>query len=258
MKYLVLECRLSYAVVLDEQGRFIKVANLGYSVGQELDEVIASDDTARPKRSLPGRIVRFAAAAACLCLALLGGWQMSVPAGTVRMQINPEVLMTVNRFRYVLALEGLNEDGEALTAGVRTFGRRLEALSDELADAAVKRGYLSEGGSITLHVNADDDAWGAKTGERLAFELWTHFAGSVEILLAVGEPEETDAPAEETSAEKTSEGETIVIPIQIPEEIVAGETEEQPDDDDDHYVHYPAIGGDDDDDDGNDDDDDDG
>lgn len=30
MKYLVVECGLSYAVVLDEEGRFLKVANLHY------------------------------------------------------------------------------------------------------------------------------------------------------------------------------------------------------------------------------------
>ena len=34
MKYLVMECGLSYAVVLDQEGRFLKVANLNYQIGQ--------------------------------------------------------------------------------------------------------------------------------------------------------------------------------------------------------------------------------
>ena len=40
MEYLVMECGLSYAVVLDQEGRFIKVPNLGYEVGQTLDQDI--------------------------------------------------------------------------------------------------------------------------------------------------------------------------------------------------------------------------
>ena len=40
MKYLVVECGLSYAVVLDEEGRFLKVANLHYQVGQTVTDVI--------------------------------------------------------------------------------------------------------------------------------------------------------------------------------------------------------------------------
>ena len=30
MKYLVMECHPAYAVVLDEEGRFLKVSNLNY------------------------------------------------------------------------------------------------------------------------------------------------------------------------------------------------------------------------------------
>ena len=33
MKYLVMEVRPAYAVVLDEEGRFLKAANLHYQVG---------------------------------------------------------------------------------------------------------------------------------------------------------------------------------------------------------------------------------
>ena len=32
MKYIIMENHLSYSVVLDEEGNFIKVANMGYEV----------------------------------------------------------------------------------------------------------------------------------------------------------------------------------------------------------------------------------
>ena len=34
MTYLVMECHPGYAVVLDQTGRFLKVANLNYQVGE--------------------------------------------------------------------------------------------------------------------------------------------------------------------------------------------------------------------------------
>lgn len=39
MKYLVMECHPGYAVVLDENGRFLKVANRRYEVGQTVADV---------------------------------------------------------------------------------------------------------------------------------------------------------------------------------------------------------------------------
>ena len=49
MEYLVMECHESYAVVLDSRGRFLKVANLRYEVGQELDAVVELREPVREK-----------------------------------------------------------------------------------------------------------------------------------------------------------------------------------------------------------------
>ena len=40
MKYLVMETHKSYAVVLDEEGAFKKVANFGYNVGDKVDYIL--------------------------------------------------------------------------------------------------------------------------------------------------------------------------------------------------------------------------
>ena len=40
MKYIVMECRPSYAIVLDEEGRFLRTANLRYEVGQTVEHVV--------------------------------------------------------------------------------------------------------------------------------------------------------------------------------------------------------------------------
>ena len=38
MKYLVMETHPAYAVMLDENGRFLKAANLRYQVGETVEE----------------------------------------------------------------------------------------------------------------------------------------------------------------------------------------------------------------------------
>ena len=117
MSYLILECAASYAVALDEEGRFVRVPNLGYEVGQEVDDVVIFDEgqllafEARKARRTRGR-VGLIAAAACLVVAVIaGGVVWRLPIGTVYMRINPEVSMEVNRFDRVVDVEG-----ETLTA----------------------------------------------------------------------------------------------------------------------------------------------
>ena len=76
MEYLVMECGLSYAVVMDAEGRFLKVPNLGYTVGQRLDEVLLLPESPAVKMSLSKQIIRWGAMAACLCLLMLGNMLM--------------------------------------------------------------------------------------------------------------------------------------------------------------------------------------
>ena len=54
MEYLVMECDLSYAVVLDQDGRILKVPNLGYTVGQSLKDVVLLPE--RLLSSLPAQV----------------------------------------------------------------------------------------------------------------------------------------------------------------------------------------------------------
>lgn len=184
MKYLVMECHTAYAIVLDDAGRFLKVANLGYEVGQRLDSVVASHETKQKVRSWNKQITKFAAVAACLCVMILGAWQyMFLPQGTVQMSINPQVEMTVNRLNRVIKLEGLNHDGVLLVDGISGFGKEVELLADELADRAVVMGFLADGGQIALMVTGDEADWCNATEKRVQEELKNHFENRIEIIV---------------------------------------------------------------------------
>ena len=127
MKYLVMETHPAYAVVLDEEGRFLKAANLQYRVGDTVQHIVELRQ-ARPRApALWKPLSGLAAAAACLCLVFFGYYQPNYTAyGTLRIQINPDVEMTVSRTDRVLDLEGLNADGEDLIEGYDYRGKDRE------------------------------------------------------------------------------------------------------------------------------------
>lgn len=193
MSYLVMECGLSYAVVLDEAGRFLKAANLGYQVGQTLDHVLLLEEKKQP--TLRQRMVPLVAVAACLCLMLLVSVEFFfLPVGSVRMQINPEVRMEVNRVNQVIGLEGLNQDGNHLIDGYGYRWRSVEEVSDDLADRAMEMGFLTDGGSIGLTAESDNDDWNANTVHAILAELENHLGSKVELV-------DGDLPEEEDSSQ---------------------------------------------------------
>ena len=219
MEYLVMECGLSYAVVLDQDGRILKVPNLGYTVGQPLEDVVLLPE--RPaKTTLHKRLARWGTMVACLCLLLLGSWVWQSPIGTVRMQINPDVQMSVNRFDRVVALEGLNEDGTSLIDGYRAYGKGMKTVSDELADRATELGYLSDGGQITLTVDSEKGDWKTAAEELLLLELEVHFEQRVTVTVDGRQPPAGQEPTEE-----------IIIPSQPEEDPNKDDTDDDFDDD---------------------------
>ena len=219
MEYLVMECGLSYAVVMDQDGRILKVPNLGYTVGQPLEDVVLLPE--RPaKTTLHKRLARWGTMVACLCLLLLGSWVWQSPIGTVRMQINPDVQMSVNRFDRVVALEGLNEDGTSLIDGYRAYGKGMKTVSDELADRATELGYLSDGGQITLTVDSEKGDWKTAAEELLLLELEVHFEQRVTVTVDGRQPPAGQEPTEE-----------IIIPSQPEEDPNKDDTDDDFDDD---------------------------
>ena len=165
MEYLVMECHKSYAVVLDHQGRFKKVANLGYQVGQEVADVV---ELREPGSYGVLRWQPLLSAAACLCSVFLGVWQMALLSmGTVLIQINPQIRLSVNRMERVISAEALNADGAKVLFDYHAFGKTVEQVTQELSDRAADMGYLHDGGQVHLTVDSQNAQWKAQTETRL-------------------------------------------------------------------------------------------
>ena len=191
MEYLVMECHLSYAVVLDSRGRFRKVANLRYAVGQELDSVVPMEE---PKRTvIPWKPL--VSMAACLCVVCL--WQMVLlTMGTVLIQINPQVRLNVNRMERVISAEAVNADGAKVLFDYQPFGKTVEQVTQELTDRAAQMGYLTDGGEVHLTVDSKDDGWKTETENRLKAVI-VHDAKDVVIIIEYDDLEDLADELEE-------------------------------------------------------------
>ena len=209
MKYLVMETHPAYAVVLDEEGRFLKAANLRYQVGDTVQNIV---ELRQPKprtpavwRALPG----LTAAAACLCLVFFGWYQPNYTAyGTLRIQINPDVEMTVSRTDRVLDLEGLNSDGEDLIEGYSYRGKDRETAANELVERAINMGYLSGGETVSITVNSADADWQAREEAQVRAQLEGRYGETVVIRLG-SDPVPVVTPSRSDPPE-------VVIPVTPP------------------------------------------
>lgn len=206
MKYLVMEVHPAYAVVLDESGRFLKTANFGYTVGETVTDILTlqmPEQRRNPIRWLRP-VLGVTAAAACAAVGFFGYYQPNyLPYGTLLVQINPEVLLTVSRTERVLETEGRNEDGRHLLEGYDCRGKDREQVLDELVERAIALGYLSGGGTVSVTVDSEDAAWQQTAEEQTYAQLNDHYGES--IVISVGTSEEQENVQEDH--------ESVVIPV---------------------------------------------
>lgn len=190
MKYMVMECYPGYAVVLDENGSFSKVANMRYEVGQTITDVVPLQVSVPQTVSTKKRNVRWlyslAAVAACLLLVLLPSLMPpQVPYASVYMTINPEVRIDVNQNDIVVGLEGVNADGVTLIEGYEYQEKDLDLVVDELVDRAIDMGFLHEGGKVTLTLDAEDDEWVVSHSDSLEHHLNEHLEDKMSVTIEV-------------------------------------------------------------------------
>ena len=77
MSYLVMECHPGYVVLLDEEGRFLKAANLRYETGQTVYDPVLMKETPERQRHTVRWISSGVAAIAALLPAVL--WHRLLP-----------------------------------------------------------------------------------------------------------------------------------------------------------------------------------
>ncbi len=112
MKAVIVDLAGSDAVILRSDGRFERIKNQHYSIGQEI--------------TLPAKTFRFpkqavVAASAAFVITACGGfgtYTWARPISYVSLDINPSIAYTLNEFDRVISISGMNEEGEAVVAEI--------------------------------------------------------------------------------------------------------------------------------------------
>ena len=188
MSYLVMECHPGYAVLLDEDGRFLKAANLRYEIGQTVyDPVLMKETPERRRHTVRWISSGIAAIAACFLLFFgLGYYQNYIrPYSSIYLTINPEVQMDLNRQGTVVGLMGTNEDGETLLEGYDGKGKDKVTVADELIDRAIEMGFLSEGGRVSFSIDSPDEALFREYGTELRTKVTEHLDGRITVTIEI-------------------------------------------------------------------------
>lgn len=220
MRYLVMECHPSYAILLDEDGRLVKAANLHYQVGQTVESpvIMREQETAQVSR-LPRKLGATVAAAACMMLLLLGYYQnYMAPYTAIALSINPSVLMELNKQGNVVDLEGLNEDGEDLLEGYKPESKDRLEVTDALIDRAIDMGYLSAGGRISFDIDTPDDAKFQQYGVELRSNVTEHLADRFTVTVEIKRHSTDDEAEDSDDWQKDDDNQSVVAPSAEPQE----------------------------------------
>lgn len=258
MEYMVLECHPGYAVVLDEEGSFLKVANRQYEVGQMVTEVVPMQ--VPPQKKHRKWIYSLAAMAACLALVLgltLPGMQQ--PYASVYVKINPEVRIDVDKQDTVVGLAGVNQDGTDLIEGYDYQEKTLDVVTDELVDKAIEMGYLQAGGQITISLDSQDQIWVEAHSQSISSHLQTHLQEKITVTIQLREYHHEDDDDWDDDDDHDDDDDGIYRDPENPDRIVIVPDWEDDDDHeetDDHHEEEDDDWDDDEDDDGDEDDED--
>lgn len=194
MNYLVLETHPAYVVVLDEQGRFLKAANQNYQVGQQLGQIIPFRQPKPEISWVKKSMASLAGLAACLCLVLggyFGYYQPNFTAyGSLLVEINPQVELTLSQTHRVLDLGAQNEDGQVLIEDYDYQNKDGDTVVEELVTRAMELGFLSNGESVTLTVQSQDADWNRQQEDSARSALESRYGDAITIYLSGEQPEQ--------------------------------------------------------------------
>lgn len=209
MTYMVMETHLSYCVVMDEAGRFLKAANRSYEIGQVVERIVPLSRS--EKKAIPLRVISaVGGVAACFALVFSVYWSNFItPFASIYLSINPHVQMEISRRDTVVGLKGLNEDGVLLIEGYGYRGKSIELVANELVDRAIDMGFLSDGGMVSINIDAPDEIWFESKGIGLRRNLNEYLSERMSVTIEVrrytepSEPAFKDEPASSPSAVPT-------------------------------------------------------
>jgi len=172
MKYLVLETHIKYAIVLDEEGRFLRVVNNAYSVGQKIDKVTIYHDFKEARTSRQAWIQRISVVAACLVIALISYFQIFLrPVAAMRLSVNPAFRIEWNRLQKVTGVQAENAGAMIILENYSWKQKSPTTVVRELIGLCNLKGYLKGEKTVTIKMEPGDKNATKKVWDELQTKL---------------------------------------------------------------------------------------
>lgn len=185
MTYMVMECYLSYAVVLSEDGRVLKVANMNYTVGDIVENVFPMNEK-QPPSYLQTKVIAPILVLAALFIIMLNTTPIfNSNFATIIIDINPKIALVVNKDNTVKKVTARNNDAKDLLNGYEHQNKSVERVTEELIARAMDQGYLTFGGSISLIFDSNDQNWVLENTESMKNKLAQPLSDKLNISISI-------------------------------------------------------------------------
>ena len=158
MKYIVMECHEGYAILMDEESRFVNAANLHYSVGQSVTDPIIMNNEEN-SRSIKMYVTRFAAVAACIgVLATAGSLYYSrnlKPYSTILISSEANIRMEINQKGKVIKIKSDDDNGKELLKDYNGKGKDKLTAAQEILELEKEKGLIANGDTVKVYVDSE-------------------------------------------------------------------------------------------------------
>ncbi len=161
MKATVVQIDGKYAVLLQEDGSFMKMKIMNLKIG---DVVNKKDKNVLNMKKFGSMI------AAALFAVLIGGglYTYGAPFYNVSLDVNPGIMMEVNMFNRVISLEAVNVDAEEVLNGLELENKDIEDAMSQAVERISELGYFDEkGGNILISTTAKIEKNAIQVAEKL-------------------------------------------------------------------------------------------
>lgn len=179
MNGIIVESFNKDAVILTDEGLFVKVKNRNYEVGQT---VTIKKSFMKVSKLMAGA----ASMAAVMTICTIGGFAYYTPTDYVSIDVNPSIEYSVNRFDRILDVKAVNDDGAEILADLKLDNMKLENAVKKTMDQLIAEGYLTdENGSVVITTSNDEIGQAKELAAELKQEVQTYLNGRDGIMADV-------------------------------------------------------------------------
>lgn len=129
--------------------------------------------TKRKRKDIKMKTRKFGLLIGLLLIAVIavgGFWLLKNPVGYISIDVNPSIEMSYNRLNKVVAIQGVNQDGRRILDGHKLVGQNVDDAIEEIVEALLSKGYLTQEGSKILF-SADDSTSSQALLTRVKYEV---------------------------------------------------------------------------------------